>query len=93
MLKTIKYDLDFEKYFEITMPKGAEILKMEMFDQIPQLHVLIEPVKETEKRRFIITVAGEFIEEDKKSLWYLGTFQFAPRKSIYHVFELITQVQ
>ncbi|MDH5559271.1 MAG: hypothetical protein OEY59_00280 [Deltaproteobacteria bacterium] len=93
MVKTLKFDLQLRDSFELSMPKGAEILSLEFYDQTPQLHVLIEPGVEVESRKFRFAVAGELIQEDKNNLWYLGSFQIAPKNPVYHLFEITGQVQ
>ena len=75
----------------LEMPKGAEILTMQLQNEIPCIWALVNPENEKELRNFEIYGTGNNIHCDigieRK---YIGTFQLQSRVAlVYHLFERV----
>lgn len=71
----------------IEMPKGAEILTVQMQDSFNTcIWAMVDPEQgDTEKRRFVIVGTGHsFDDTDKK---YIGTWQDS--MFVWHLFEVL----
>jgi hypothetical protein len=88
-MKTIwKFELDFNSTFE--MPKGAEILTVQLQKDIPCLWALVDTEKELEKRHFETYGTGHPLSYERgNSKVYIGTYQIANGALVFHVFEMI----
>ncbi len=87
-MKTIwKYILKSEDEQIIEMPRGAEILTVQLQNHALCLWAIVyEHVPKT-PRKIIIYFTGEEITKDKNNLKYIGTCQLSDGKIIVHVFE------
>jgi len=84
-MKTIhKYKLESDND-RIQMPKGAEILCLQVQHNIPCIWALVDPEKPLIGRSFITMGTDWSIDNDKMS--YIGTYQIAAGAFIWHVFE------
>ena len=87
MRKTIwKYDVPIEDYFEINMPKDAQILTIQTQNGEPKLWALVNPDNATEKRIFRHSGTGHPITDNNMD--YIGTYQLHGGELIFHVFEV-----
>lgn len=77
-----KYPIALQDAQFIEMPKGAEILCVQMQDGNPCLWALVLP-GETERRKIEIYGTGHPVSE--LELAYIGTYQEGPY--VWHVFE------
>lgn len=87
-----KYETPFEQYFEIQMPKGAEILSVQSDEKTnrPCIFALVYPDNEKETRYFELFGTGNTIHNDMGiSRKYLGTYQYQKGEFIGHIFERI----
>ena len=83
-MKTIyKYTLDSQDC-TLQLPKGAEILTVELQNQIPTLWALVNPMTVTEERHICIVGTGWQVEDNMK---YITTY--IDGYFVWHVFELI----
>jgi hypothetical protein len=84
-MKTIwKYSMmtpecDFE------MPKGAQILCVQVQNEIPQIWALVDPGLDRNTRRFRTYGTGHDIPENPGK--YIGTIQMYRGRLMFHVFE------
>lgn len=93
MLKIFKYPLSrTTDLTQINLPKGAEILHVDVQDDRPQIWALIDsdlPAHETELRSFKLVGTGHEIDIPKDKLRFIGTFFLQGRAYVFHVFEVI----
>lgn len=83
-----KYELEFDHYKEISVPKGAEILCVQVQDGAPCIWALVDD-KEEEESMYIMTFGtGHPIRKDITLKNHLGTYQLHGGNLIWHVFEI-----
>ena len=86
-MKTIwKFPMELDGMVRINMPKGAEILTIQIQFGIPIIWALVDPKLEKGKRVFTIHGTGDPIT-DSENKNYIGTYQ--ERALVWHVFELM----
>lgn len=69
----------------ISLPKGAQILTIQMQYDAPQLWALVEPSAPEEKRPILIVGTGHALNEPVGR--YISTFQMAEGRLVFHCFE------
>ena len=89
MEKTIwKFEIQITYKQHIKMPKGAEILSVQVQNGIPYLWALVDPDAEIEERCIEVFGIGnpiqQFSDTQRK---YVGTFQMHFGKLVWHLFE------
>jgi len=83
-MKTIyKYTLN-SKDCTLQLPKGAEILTVQLQNENPTLWALVNPITVTEERYICIVGTGWQVEDNMK---YITTYMDG--YFVWHVFELI----
>jgi hypothetical protein len=83
-MKTIyKYPLNSHDC-TLQLPKGAEILTVQLQNQIPTLWALVNPMTVTEERHICIVGTGWDVEDTMK---YITTYMDG--YFVWHAFELI----
>jgi len=90
MRTVYKYDIEVDDRFTLELPKGAEILKVDMQDNTPRLWALVNPKHPTEKREFRFAGTGHPIEE--KNIKYINTFftvGMLGNELVFHIFEIL----
>ena len=86
MYKIWKYPVTFGSHFELAMPMGARILKLDIQFNVPQIWAMVEPGTEIEVRQFIIMGTGQpFPKSDR--LEYIDSYQVNGGQYVWHVFE------
>lgn len=91
MHKVFKYELPIQDYFELSLPKGAEILKVGVQYDQPYLWALVDPEARLSRlRRFRFAGTGHPIVEDIDQLVFYGTLQMHGGALIFHVFEILS---
>jgi hypothetical protein len=84
-MKTIwKYPIEIHEYFNIDMPKDAEVLSIQDQKGIICMWVLVNPHNQLERRGFRIYPTGQPVEYNGD---YIGTFQLSGGDIILHLFE------
>lgn len=86
MKQVWKYQLKADDVFSVEMPKGAQVLHVNMQDGEPYMWVLVDPSRETEYRAFRLAGTGHDIDP----VWskYLGTFLVGSTGYlVFHLFE------
>lgn len=90
MSRTIwKFPIKTADMIGIDLPSDAEILDIQVQNDIPCIWFLVDPdFKTREQRTFFIYGTGHIIDfpESKK---YIGTYQLLNGDLVFHVFELI----
>lgn len=83
-----KYPCELEDSFIIEMPKGAEILSVQVQHGHPFLWALVEPDVEKEERRFQLFGTGHIIHWGLLAkVKFIGTFQLSGGMIVFHLFE------
>lgn len=83
-----KYPLKIEDRQELSLPKGAKILRVDTQDGKPYIWALVETTKAAVTRRFVMVGIGHPIAEDAVALpLYLGTIFLHDKRRVFHVFE------
>lgn len=74
---------------EVSMPKRAQILSVQMQGNTPQIWALVDPKSDYEKRSFVMVGTGH---EHKVGHYgkciYIGTFQMSGGTLVFHLFEV-----
>lgn len=84
MLAIWKWELNGGRT-EIVMPKGSNILTVQMQRDSPCVWAMVDPKeKETEIKTFTIVGTGHQIPWEAG--WYLGTFQILDGPLVFHAF-------
>jgi hypothetical protein len=83
-----KYRLEVTGWQSITMPKGSEILTVQVQDGEPCLWALVDPDAGTEERFIEMVGTGRQIPTDSGSIGrYVSTFQMHGGSLVLHAFE------
>jgi hypothetical protein len=85
-------DGGFQKSFSIQMPKGSEILSVQIDQKNnhPTIWAMVDPVKPEEERFFELFGTGQDIYEDMGiERVYIGTYQYQKGEFVGHIFERI----
>ena len=83
--KIYKYPVSIGTFIH-AMPKGAEVLCVQMQEHNPQMWVLVNPKAEAERREFIVVGTGHSYTTLSGSR-YIGTFQDS--SFVWHLFEIV----
>jgi hypothetical protein len=87
MKKTIwKYELTPDK-LSIEMPKDAEILSVQMQNDIPCVWALVNPENKVKEKVIEIFGTGHEMYCDGISRKFIGTFQMHGGLLVFHLFE------
>lgn len=87
--KTIfKFKFHVKDFVTMLMPKGAEIISVQIQDRSLCAWAIVDSVQPLEKRRFSIVGTGHSIP--KGNLKFLGTVQIET-VLVFHVFEIISE--
>lgn len=76
--------------FSLRMPRGAEILTVQVQHGKPQIWAKVDPTAPVESRRFALFGTGHRIPDERESehaLRYVGTFQVDGGALVFHLFE------
>ena len=91
MRKIFKYHVPVIDRFELSLPIGAEILKIDIQDSSMEksfMWALVNPEAELEVRKFRLVGTGHPIEEE--NLHHISTFKMLGGRLMWHVFEILT---
>jgi len=87
-MKTIyKYKVYPTDEFELSLPKGAYILCVQMQDSEPYIWTMVDTEAPLEIRKFILRGTGHTLPE--LPLVYIGTFQMRDGLLVFHLFERV----
>jgi hypothetical protein len=85
-------DNTFKESFSLYMPKGAEILtvQIDQKNKHPTIWAMVNPEAEPEERWFELFGTGHTIHEDMGiERKYIGTYQYQRGEFVGHLFERI----
>jgi hypothetical protein len=86
MKKTIwKFAFEIGDEIVIEMPKGAEILTVQVQSGLAFIWALVDPGAEKENRYFDLYGTGHLIDMSIER-WYIGTFQLYQGALVFHLF-------
>lgn len=87
-MKTIwKYELETLDIFGLEMPRGAEVLTVQMQHEKPCLWALVDASEDKENRIFTIHGTGHHVSSAENK-FYVGTYQLMGEDLVFHLFEL-----
>ena len=89
MLRVFKYLVEIGNYFEVELPRSAQILTVDLQGSEIKLWALVDPKRPMIKRRFRLSGTGHPIEEDMENLKYINTFLVHEGAVVVHVFEVL----
>lgn len=84
-----KYQLVIDDDQHLRIPKGGEVLSIQVQHDVPCLWVLVEPEEEKETRVFDMYGTGHPIDCDDVERKFIGTFQSPTGMLVFHVFERV----
>ena len=88
-MKTIwKFQFENKGMFGLDMPKGAEILTVQVQEGVPCIWAMVDPGQEKENRIIVIHGTGHPVQQAGQKK-YIGTYQECEGSLIWHVFELV----
>jgi hypothetical protein len=88
MLTVWKYHIAVNDLVIIAMPKGAQILTVQLQNETPVIWALLNPAEtETELRTFICAGTGHNINVPAEKLVYINTYQLLNGGFVGHLFE------
>jgi hypothetical protein len=87
MRRTIwKFPVVARERFTVSMPKGAEVLDVQVQHSEAMMWVLVDPTAPIEPRTFAVHGTGhEFVDDGYA---YIGTFQLSGGGLVFHLFEV-----
>ena len=86
MAKTVlKYELTIKDVNYLEIPKGGEILSLQVQYNTPCIWVLVDADVEKETRRIGVIGSGHFIKQEK--IEFIGTAQSFNGDLVWHFFE------
>lgn len=83
-----KYPLATVEEQVIEMPKGAEILSLQVQNNLPTLWAMVDTEAPLEGRVFISVLTGGALKVPREGLSFLGTAQMNNGAFVVHVFEM-----
>lgn len=88
-MKTIwQYTIETLHDNVLEIPKGGQVLSIQIQGGLPQLWVLIDPNAEKGKRTFRLHGTGHGVPDSDK-LNFIGTVQLDKGELVLHVFEVL----
>ena len=73
--------------FALRMPKGAQVLDVQIQGREPVMWAIVDTAAEREVRRFRIYGTGHPYEVQRDK--YIGTFQLDSGSLVFHLFEVL----
>jgi hypothetical protein len=80
-----KFPLEVTDLAVVRMSIAARVLCVQVQQDFPMLWALVDPDQPTEERRFRVIGTGHRIDDSLGA--YVGTFQLANGRLVFHVFE------
>lgn len=93
MLKVFKYPVPIGDAVTIDMPAGAQPLHVAEQHGTVCLWALVDPARPPVPRRFRFAGTGHEITEDLAYLNHVGTFFMRGGDLVFHLFEIMSDVQ
>lgn len=80
-----KYPIPIEDEFDLELPEGAKILKVELQGQHPNIWALVNSENTNQKRSFRFAGTGHSLPD--KNLNYIGSIHPHNGALVFHLFE------
>jgi hypothetical protein len=84
-MKIFKYPLAVSEYQSIQMPRGAQVLSLQVQGRGPQMWALVEENQPLTDRGFITVGTGHVVPSHAGR--FVGTYQIQGGALVFHVFE------
>lgn len=84
-MKILKFPIDPTQNLSLSLPRGAQILCVQVYFGSPYIWVLCDPTASKETRTFSVYETGHETGNTLKVSCYIGTFQ--ADASVFHLFE------
>jgi hypothetical protein len=81
-----KFPVSVRERFTVEMPRGAEVLSVQVQHGEPVMWALLDPKAQNETRTFAVHGTGHEFYDDGYA--YIGTFQIAGGALVFHLFEI-----
>ncbi len=82
-----KYRINIEN-FELEIPEDGRIISIDNQHGNGVMYVLVNPIAEKKKRKFIVRTTGEDIQDmDLMTQQYIGTMMLLKDNYVIHLFE------
>ncbi len=82
-----KYSVPFAGEFTLDMPKGAEVLTLQLQEGEPVMWVAVDPDAEKEEIKFSLIGTGHAVDFELIQSNYIGTYQELGGKLVWHLFQ------
>lgn len=80
-----KYSISIANHYTIAMPKGAQILTVQVQNGDPFIYALVDPNQPKHEQAFMVFDTGQSISDDILNTYaYIGMFRF--NILVYHLF-------
>ncbi len=88
-MKTIyKYEIELNNVITVKMPIGAEILTVQIQNEIPCIWAKVDTEEKVRNYNFAIFATGSPIGMEGYKLTYINTFQLNNGALIFHLFQI-----
>lgn len=85
-MKTVwKFPIQVEDTFDMHMPRGAQVLSVQVQAGSPVMWALVDPDAKVEERWFRVAGTGHAVDDEKFPV-FIGTFQLEAFGLVFHVF-------
>lgn len=84
-----KYQLRDAQIATLNMPKGAQVLSVQVQHGKPMVWALVDPKADMERR--ISHVVGTGWDFEPAGMTYVGTFQVSGGEFVFHLFEQVAR--
>lgn len=85
-----KYRVGLTDLFAVEMPRGAQILDVQVQHGTPQMWALVDPEAPVERRQFRLAGTGHRVEMyGDQQPKHVGTFQLDGGALVFHLFEIV----
>jgi len=85
MKKIYKYSLEITDAQMIEMPEGAEVLTVQLQEEIPCIWAKVSPANKMVKYKVRIIGTGHAIYDDETLGKYIGTYLIKGDRLVFHV--------
>lgn len=84
-----KFPVQATEIFTIDMPRGAQVLSVQVQHDAPQMWAMVDPAAPQSRRTFrLIGTGNPFNDADR--LRFIGTFQMRDGDEVQHLFEVVS---
>lgn len=89
MRNIYKYEVVIDDQFEVSLPRNAVFLSVQLQHGVPQMWWLVDPNVAAHPRKFRVRGTGhQFQENPHETEAHLGTFQMNNGNLVWHLFDV-----